>query len=540
MPDYLGVSAIENPRSVLFSLLSIGVALSSLSITFIILVHNFFFKALRRNAIQIVFKSGWVRLLVTSTTAITLYILGTWALLSEPITGADITGIYLSGFWIVSALFLNLPLLTVVMQDSLSLKVIRRLASEVTESSFHRFDNPSDGNEEAYRTVENLEDNPIIQLRDIAIDALRNKDWSIPQTVLNHSYEAIIAPIDEKTESSEIRMRLGAWCHVCERVAEASIKNDSTRQVEIVSNVLLLSTNWLCKKRRFSHHNRIATTLTEIQCALLRRPGYDAEKSKAVDTVIEYLKIHGRNLRLSDAELPTWTYIDAEKLTYKEATKHREKNLSYWHFLTDTMGGHLRSVLDAAYEATPELQRKDIEWPIGFYLGSLLEEKGLSKYQQDDLMVELYADVSHIIVQKRKDDPMYDGLFMDHVLVGMIINERKLSYWALRDFIDYVSATRDDKTFFSSRPHKLFIIGRQVAESKQSNETITRCLEMIVKACVYLADLEANSGIAMKNPYATTLRSQLKMLYTLVKEKPQYSELLKSEERNILKLVHDV
>jgi hypothetical protein len=541
VPDYLRVREVENIRGMLFSLLSLSVAIASLSITFIVLIHNFYFRSLRRNAIAVVFKSGWVRFIVTAATGTTLFVFSSWFGASVPLDTADTTRVYLSGTLVLGMLFLQLPLLTIVLQDSLSLRTIKKLAAEISSDVIERFETPRTEVDETYAIIEEYEDNPLIQLRDIAVEAVRGKDWTIPQTVVGHCYDALIWPITADTPEREVELKVFAWTHLCERVGITAIENDHTRNLEVVVRLIFRSTVHLCEIRRYMHHPPIAETLTVLLCALLRKDGYDEYKEKAIETYLEFIALHLKRVNMTDDELPTRWYKKSNPEQGSKGPIVNDPARTYWYFITTKLVEQFRNILELAIGAVPAIPERTLEWPIGSRFSLLLDEKGLTRHQQDDFLVHIYLDAEHLLRDRIRKSRSKTGLFFVETLSRMIKDKRPIGRMAFSNFIQHLRAKSEGDVFIASMERQdLFTLGEQIAEKEPPNELMSGCMDAIIHEGIKYASEEADQDAPQSDPFSSSMRYRLKRLYNVLEEKKSYSEILAKDRTRILKLIHEV
>lgn len=541
VPDYLRIREVENIRGVLFGLLSLSVAIASLSITFIVLIHNFYFKAVRRNAMAVVFKSGWVRFIVSAATGTTLFVFSTWFGASSPLDTADTTRVYLSGSLVLGMLFLQLPLMTIVLQDSLSLRTIKKLATEISSDVIERFETPKTEEDETYAIIEEYEDNPLIQLRDIAVEAVRGKDWTIPQTVVGHCYDALIGPITADTPEREVELKVFAWSHLCERVGITAIENDHTRNLEVVVRLIFRSTLHLCELRRYENHPAIAETLTDLLCALLRKDGYDEYKEKAIVTYLEFMAMHLKRVNLTDDELPTRWYIKSNPVPGHKVPIGNDPARTYWYYITTKIVEQFRNILELAIVATPSIPERSLEWPIGSSFSLLLDEKGLTRHQQDDFLVHIYLDTEHLLRDRMRKSRSKAGLFFVETLSRMIKDKRPIGRMAFSNFIQHLRAKSEGDGFIASMERQdLFTLGEQIAEKEPPNELMIGCIDAIVHEGIKYASEEADQDAPQSDPFSSSMRYRLKRLYELLEEKKTYSDILAKDRTRIMKLIQDV
>ena len=539
--DYFGLAGLENIRGVVFSLLSVSIALSSISITFIILVHNFYFKSLRRNAIAVVFKSTWVKLIVSVATGITIFIFSAWVTINDDLSGPDITRVYLSGAFVFGMLLLQLPLLTVVMQDSLSLRTIQKLTLEIDNDAISRFKNPRTPVDEPYAIVEEFEDNPLIQLRDFAVEAARGRDWTIPQTVIGHCYNALIEPIAASSEENDVSLRIFAWCHLCERVGIASIESDHSRNLDVVISALFRTSIHLCDLQSYEHHRQVAECLTVLMSAILRRDGYDAFKEKAVETFLDYIAVHLERVRLTDEEWPTPRFTERTPRPAGTRSNGHESAHSYWFFLTDTLVNHFKSILELAIKANPEISERSIEWPIGRRFSLVLDEKGLTRHQQDNFLFRIYLDTSYLLRARTNQGATKSGLFFVETLCKIVVDQRSIFRVVLSDFFRHLHAKGEGDSFAASmRRHDLFQLGQRIAEKEPVNETMIGCMDAIIYEGIKYASEEADSGQPEGAPFSSSIRYELKRLFDALESRQEYQGILAKDKARILKLTQGV
>jgi len=299
IPDYLNLGEIENPDSYILTLLSIVIGFSSFILTILIIVYNSFSKKIRRNSFDFVLGNPWIKTTFSIFSSSLFFIFLVMMTLKVSDRDSVITFLYISSILAFSNLIIQFPLLILSIKHSNSYDIIERLIKEVSKNDLDEIFKPERRNNNI--SIDTLEKNKIIQLKDIGIVAIKQNDWGLPQTIVNNLYEKLIYSLKENSFEDEILYNLSAFSFISQHFKKTAFEQSDEITIRVLLNRLISANIHLAKSKiRNIRSNPLDSTILGLVRVLIENNLYYEFQPYLLSQLSEIIEEHIDSIKCFD------------------------------------------------------------------------------------------------------------------------------------------------------------------------------------------------------------------------------------------------
>ena len=132
IPDFFNFAQIENPRTFIWNLVTTTLSFSGLILTVLLVSYNFYLKSTRRNTLEFIIDSPYLKLIFSSfTSLIIIHFLG-FFFIKANIKGEKISLLYFLSIVTLLYILLLFPMVILSLKYSNSIKRIQKILNAVT------------------------------------------------------------------------------------------------------------------------------------------------------------------------------------------------------------------------------------------------------------------------------------------------------------------------------------------------------------------------------------------------------------------------
>ncbi len=479
LPDIFKLGVYQDKKDLVFRLLSTLIGFSGLILTVLLVIFNFHIKSVRRNILDFIFENKWLRIIFSLFFGVLLFLCFSFFIVNSQHGFNDLTILYLCLILAFGFIISLIPLAICSLNDSASLNKVYRLLNKVNASTL------SDISHNFYKDetdIENpIDENPILILKDLSINAIADKDWLLPQTVLKSLYDKLIISLSNTPNKvAIIQTNLDVWALFCNHLKREVIKNN-----DFVTGGVLLSKNFAAheyfadKKIIFLRNNPVDSFIIEYLRCIAEDNAFFEVQSYFLRYTTDIIKKHFKNVNYSDEQVPTLNYrLSSKSIAPEDYIMTPERN--YWFYLTH----ELPDVVFLTLRNAIDLKRKNIydhfSWSINILLDSIFKMKNLTVHQKRDALQE-YMHKAENVSKYAIDNGIYEGVdVVSHIQMQVWIKEdEQLGLRAFYSFIRMIKLLHSKNALSSIYIDDLFMIGREISghEAKVATIVIDSILE---------------------------------------------------------------
>ena len=478
-PDFLQLGEIESPQSYVLMLLSIVIGFSSFILTILLIAYNTFSKKIKRNSFDFVLDNPWIKITFSLFSSSVVFIFLVLVTLNVSSKNTTVTLVYLSSLIAFSNLIIQFPLLILSIKHTSSYEIIKKIIRNIDREDLENLHNPQNINER--NLIEILEKNKLIQLKDIAIIAIKENDWALPQTILNELFDKLISPLDKKSDIKDITFNLSAFSFMSRHFKKMAIEESDEITTNVLLNNLLRTHTHLTKKEiRVIRNNPIDEVVQDLVRLLIENNSYYNLQPYLLRQLTQVIEEHIGSVKYSDEELPTRDYILKQKnFDYDSGNK---SIMNYWFYLQN----ELPDLFFVSLEHSIEKNNKNVFSYFGMNIQSLLYKISTSKHltesQENDIFEE-YSNRARRIIDFAIENNIYKNLrFYSHInVVNWIVHNKKYVLSFLYNISHFLVILNNDKNLYREYIHEYFSIARSLSTKDIKRETKQEVIKLIVQ-----------------------------------------------------------
>ncbi len=384
VPDLFNLGGLVQKKEIVFKLLTTILGFSGIILTILLVVYNFYFKSIRRNTLDFIIDNKWLQLIFSLFFGSILFLSAGFFLTEVNSSFNDLTLLYFSYAITLIFIILLLPISFLSLSDSVSLQRVNSLIAAVSEDDIGELNNP-----EVYGSSRHIEKNPLLILKDIGINAISDKDWVLPQTILTSLFNLLIQPLDSKASNGRIQFNIGAWTLICHHFKREIVNKEDT----VTGHVLLaynLEAHRLFAERKVLsiRGNSIDDFLADYYRIIIEKNLFFELQTRIISNLANIVKHHFKALNYTDEQIPVGEYYYQQSVKNLNFSLPRDSRTNYWYYITHELPNNLFSIIKYAIDAKREHVYEHFSWQIHYLIAQLCSEN-LTKSQQEEAVKQI-------------------------------------------------------------------------------------------------------------------------------------------------------
>ena len=519
IPDFFNLNLIESKESYYLTLLSIIIGFSSVILTIILVVYGAFSKKIKRNSIDFILDNDWIKLAFSIFISSLLFVSLSLLTLRLSTPSSTITLIYISSFIAFFSILIQFPLVVLSLKHSNSYEQIERLINSITDKDTSNLLSPSKIEDES-KIIDILERNKIIQIKDIGVFAIKDNDWSLPQSILNDLFDKLIKPLTKETDKKNLNENVYAFSFVCNHFKKVIVEETDYVTIKVLLNVLYRTHIHFAKSKiRIIRNNPIDENLKDLCRLIVENNNFYNIQPYLLRNAIILINEHVNSIEYSDDELPTMDYnLDNLKDKDKEVD---EVVRNYWFYVTHELPDIFFEILEHAIEKNNKNIYAYFEWQLHSLMGNIYNSNPLTEHQKNSIFRDYSFKASRITDLAIKNN-IYEHIYpiSEIQIEQWIVDNRKQGIRSLYDFAFFVERLNVLDKLTRTYIDDLFMIGRRLSSRKMDVERKVEAFKIILEYGFGLYE-NVESSVSVK----TELTRQLKWLNGYLKDNDELTEL---------------
>lgn len=507
-PDIFNLNAERSPDSYILRLLSIVIGFSSIILTILLVIYNSYSKKIRRNSFDFVLNNPWIKLTFTIFGCSLIFIFLSLVAVNSITENSKITLLYFCNLITFFSLLCQFPLVILSLKHSNSFQTIRKLIADVNEEDVRNVLNPTVIPQEEF--VEAMEKNRIIQLKDLAVFAIKENDWGMPQTILNGLQKKLIYTINDNTSNAIPNIQ--AFIFVCNHLKNITVEEADIITARVMFNILQNIPRHLAKERM---RDVIHTQLDEITVDFFRQISTNSNfyglQPYLVKSAISIIENHINSISYTDEELPTLDY-SSENFGNVNNDSSR-KVMLYWYYIKGDILNILFKTLEHAIESGNKNVYDGYNFQLQMFLNTISDSKNLTESQANELFDAVSYKIRRISDFAIQNNIYHDiDFYSSSQMIKWIIEKKKYSIISLYEysyFLKHISKNHNVEGYYIDN---FFMIARSLSSQDIDLKIKTTVIEIILSESFIIFDSEEYSKY-VKEEY----KKQFKWLYVILK-----------------------
>lgn len=476
VPDYFRLGRLAGKKDIIFRLLTTTVGFSGMLLTVLLVVYNFYIKTVRRNTLDFIIDNLWIRRIFSLFFGNIIFLSLGFFIIEMSSVINDLTILYFSYYLTVLLILSLFPLTILALNDSVSLKRIDKLIASITDKHIIQlYQSP-------LRTditlIHKVEGNPILLLREIATNAISERDWVLPQTILSKIFTLLIDPLDKKSDEFKFQSHLSVWILFCNGVKNTAFKNtDQTTATALLKLNLSAHQHMAAKGMILVRGNEIDDFLKDLLRLIIENNMLFQHQGHFVRFTTDILLSHFESLHYSDSELPTKEFY-YQQLEQKQTIDHEFTPLTnYWFYLTHELPELIFDTIKYAIDSNRKRVFDHFSWNIQHLVDAIMANEHLTTSQKHEAVEELSFGADRL-AEYAIDHNIFTGIdVVSHSQIERwFLKDARMGFVGLYRFQRMIRLLLKKSALSSTYVDNLFMIAR-VLSNKDVEGTI--CQEVV-------------------------------------------------------------
>lgn len=533
IPDYCHLSKIENYRTFIWSLLGATLGFSGLILTVVLVTYNFYQRSTRRNTFEFIIENpGLKRIFSFFASNILLNVLG-FCLINS--TRASVTILYFLLFSTLGYILSLLPLAIGSLKYSTSMLRIQKLINKISDEDMTFLWSPYMYTEEI--PFDTIEQNNIIILKDIGINAIKDGDWVLPQKILTAISDMVVKSADNPSKD-DINKTSYCFLFVCKHFKRAALKNGESIIISVLFahavNLYALVAN---KKIIHFRHFDLDEYFKELCYNIIQSKDYPDVRDRMLKDVESILKIYLSQINYTDDQLPTFAYHFKQRESNEEVDRNSDDQVRYyWHYITHTQIHLLTDVIKFSIKQKDERVYEHFNWTVDSLIRAVYAMPNLTKFQRVDYFNETFYSLSDLSFYAIENG-IYDGIeIVSHIQTESWIKEEERNFYdrALFYYSKLLKTFNKAKMVNVRCLDDFFMIGRSLSHQQIDVRLKEEILSYILDTGIHLFETRGDS-----ERIKYYIQHQLSWLMTFLNEKSSLLELKNRYSEKINDIIKD-
>jgi hypothetical protein len=320
-------------------------------------------------------------------------------------------------------------------------------------------------------------------LKDIGVNAIKEGDWSLPQSIIVELYDILIKPITKDSDEKNIVVNLFAFSFICRHFKNLAIENSDYITIKVLMAISVGVHKHLAKNAiRFVRKNPFDEYIKDTYRQVVEKNCFHSIQPYLLRDAEAIIKVHIESLVYTDEELPTLNYsFDKVK---NDEVKIRASDLlrDYWFYITRELPDIFFDTLKHAIE----IGNKNVFGYFNFHLHSFLsiiyDSKNLTDYQKEDAFSDYFSRAQMIC-----DHAMKYGIYENIEIVSTLqiemwlVENRKRAFVCLNYFLNLLLKLNELNQLSTYYINELFFIARRLSDVKMDIEIKVNAIRIILE-----------------------------------------------------------
>lgn len=533
VPDYFHFAKIENARTFIWSLIGAILGFSGLILTVVLVTYNFYLRSTRRNTFEFIIENPFLRTIFSFFAAnVLVNVLGFFLV---GINNNKVTILYFLFFITLSYILSLFPLAILSLKYSTSISRIEKLVKNISVADIDFLWKPKVSDDEV--PLHRIEKNNVIILKDIGVNAIKDGDWVLPQTILNELRQIVDHSVKDPSKDT---FNKAAHCllFVCKHFKRAALKNGDS----VIMSVLFdhaLSLYALIADKQLLHFRQIDLDefFKELCFNVIQSKDYPEIRDKMLRNIEWVLTRSLSKLNYTDDQLPTFNYRIHQKHNNDGSEKKAtEEARYYWHYLTHTQIEILTDVIKYCIKQKDERVYDHFHWIVQSFIGSVTELKNLTEFQRDQYFDDVFYRLTDLSLFALEHE-VYDNVeVISHIQLEAWIAEGKRSFYekGLFFYSKLLKTFNAVNKFNTLCLDDFFMIGRSILHKNIDQQRKIEVLSFILDTGISLFETKADSP---KAKYY--IQHQLSWLMNILKEADSLLDLRNKYSEKVNEITKD-
>jgi hypothetical protein len=536
LPDIFELGAIEDIKSIILQLFSLVIGFSGIIITILLLIYNFYSKSIRRNTFEIIIENRWLRTNLSLFAGLIIYFFLAYLLIDIL---NSITLIYSIFIITLIYIFIQFPLVVLIIKNSASTNTVRSLLNQINENVIEEFLSPTKSDGDFISYIEHYESNAIVKLKDIGLNAIREKDWGIPQNIIIGLYNKFIEPIDKSFDKEKVNGQLLCWTYVCNQFKNELFKNsDFITGKALIYKIISAYKFFTTKNIHLGRDNLLDRMIKEIFYKIIVSEEFYEFQSKILRFATEIIQIHFDAFKHPDEEIQSLHYILAQNKRKGKRQSKKKVNFNLelseqWTYMNSDLFDIFFDAINESIELKKKRVNKYFGWKIQKLFDLIYNSENLTDYQKQASIIKL-SHKARYTSQLAVENGIYIGVdfYGSEQITEWIKAKKTFGLIALHYYLELLDILNKSKQLDLYYVSELYFILSSLFRNKINSYSIS-AIDTIINKSIEIFNSEITNTVVK-----IEIQNEFESIKSFLEENDKMVETKSKFIRNINEIIN--
>ncbi|PZO26590.1 MAG: hypothetical protein DCF13_13575 [Flavobacteriaceae bacterium] len=430
---------------------------------------------------------------------------------------------YFSSLISFLSLVIQFPLVLTALKYSNSYRQIRQLIQNVSENDIIQIVRPNKNDESS---IEKIERNKLILLKDIGVFSIKENDWGVPQTIINGLYNKLIKPLNEKTSEVVVTDNSTAFCFVLNHFKNVAISEIDYITVRVTASALYQThLHYAKNKIRILRNSSVDEVLKDMFRLLIADSSFFQLQPDILRNTSSIIREHLNSMEYSDDELPTsdYRFINIDKhIEYKHDTIS-----NYWFYVKNDLPDLFFEPLNLSLNC----RNQNVYDYFSIHVHGLFSDIFSSKLtdSQKNELFEQFSYKARTAQNNAISNDIFENIdiYSNTQIEIWLTQEQKIAWSALFEMSSLIERL-NEKNRGTLYLDDLFFIARSMSHKNISQKIKLEVLQYIIEKGFKLYNSDISSDFTKSE-----VVKQLKWLVSMIKSEEDLKPLIENYSERI-------
>lgn len=376
---------------------------------------------------------------------------------------------------------------------------IKKVSDNITLEDINCILNPPEI-EDHIVFIEEMEKNRIIILKDIAISAIKDNDWSLPQIIISELYHKLILSINNKTTENDVSINLYAFNFICYHIKNNAIECNDNITINVLINYSVKThVYFIDNEIRYLRENYFDKFIKDFFRSIVESKQFYDVQCRLIEEACQIISLQIESIKYTDEEFPTF-YFNNDRIEKGIKVIHKnDLHNNYSFYVINELPEILFDTLLYAIKMGNKNVYDQYNFSVQNLLISIYDSENLTEFQRESIF-DAFFSLGYKISDTAIKYEIYENIeiISNLFISNWIVKQRKKAYYCLFYFSDLIQKLNNANALSKEYIYDFFHIARDISDKKFDADLKSDSINLIIQTGIYIFEQKNTSEIVKK------------------------------------------